>query len=141
MRARTLILALVASTLLAAIMHPPAEAQRGLGRGRGRQSEPAPKEQQTPKEELAPGEYSFDGLQVLEAINRGEGRQALAYYERTASEAEKQGNQLRAARALVACSGIVPVALAVLAATRRPSSRVAGRSSSTRAPRSRRNPI
>ncbi|HEY4912047.1 MAG TPA: tetratricopeptide repeat protein, partial [Methylomirabilota bacterium] len=106
MRARTLILALVASTLLAAIMHPPAEAQRGLGRGRGRQSEPAPKEQQTPKEELAPGEYSFDGLQVLEAINRGEGRQALAYYERTASEAEKQGNQLRAARALVAATTV-----------------------------------
>ena len=106
MRARTLILALVASTLLAAIMHPPAEAQRGLGRGRGRQPEPAPKEQQTPKEELAPGEYSFDGLQVLEAINRGEGRQALAYYERTALEAEKQGNQLRAARALVAATTV-----------------------------------
>src|SRR3984893_17271708 len=106
MRARTLILALVASTLLAAIMHPPAEAQRGLGRGRGRQPEPAPKEQQTHKEELAPGEYSFDGLQVLEAINRGEGRQALAYYERTASEAEKQGNQLRAGRAVVAATTV-----------------------------------
>src|SRR5438477_12720897 len=69
------------------------EAKRGLGRGRNRPPEQAPPE--TP----APGEYSLDGPQVIEAVNRGEGRQALAYYERTATQAEQEGNQVRAARA------------------------------------------
>ena len=36
---------------------------------------------------------------ALEAINRGEGSQALAYYERTGEQAGRDGNQVRAARA------------------------------------------
>jgi tetratricopeptide (TPR) repeat protein len=116
MRARVLALALVAVALALAALTPPAEAQRGLGRGRNRQPDaPAnqqrqggdqaqPSENQKPQEELGPGEYAFGGLQVLDAINRGEGPQALAYYEKAAQEAEQQGNTLRAARALVAAT-------------------------------------
>jgi CHAT domain-containing protein len=117
MRARVLAHALVVGALLVIAMSPPVEAQRGLGRGRGRQPEPAPpkeqtkdpqtnKDQQTPKEELGPGEYPFEGFLVLEAVNRGEGPQALAYYEKTAQEAERQGDQLRAARALGAAATV-----------------------------------
>ena len=114
MSARLLVQALVAGALLVVAMSPPVEAQRGLGKGRGRPSEPSPKEQQTqttkeqqiPKEELAPGEYPFEGFLVLEAVNRGEGPQALAYYEKTAQEALKQGDQLRAARALGAATTV-----------------------------------
>src|SRR5215467_9046799 len=40
----------------------------------------------------------------MDAINRGEGAQALAYYEKAAKEAEQQGNTLRAAHALVAAT-------------------------------------
>ncbi len=101
MRARPLVQALVAGALLVVAMSPPVEAQRGLGKGRG-----AGKEQQTPKEELGPGEYPFEGFLVLEAVNRGEGPQALAYYEKTAQEALKQGDQLRAARALGAATTV-----------------------------------
>ena len=103
--------ALLAVVLLLASAVAPAEAQRGLGRGRNRQPDSPPKEQQkdqqqstkpAPKEELGPGEYPLEGYLVMEAVNRGEGPQALAYYEKTALEAEQQGNTLRAARALVA---------------------------------------
>src|SRR5215475_4013562 len=116
MRARPLALALVALVLALAALVPSVEAQRGLGRGRNRQPEaPAkeqrqggdqgqPKESQKPQEELGAGEYGFGGLQVMDAINRGEGPQALAYYEKTAQEAEEQGNTLRAAHALVAAT-------------------------------------
>ena len=116
---RGLVWALMAVMLLLAATSP-ADAQRGLGRGRDRQADPQSKGQQkdqhqpaekqpgreppTPKEELGPGEYSFEGFQVMEAINRGEGRQALAYYEKAALEALQQGNTLRAARALVAAT-------------------------------------
>lgn len=112
MRARLLARGLVAAALLLVAMIPPVEAQRGLGRGRGRPPEPAPQDQQTTKDqatakdEPGPGEYSFEGFRVLEAINRGEGRQALAYYEKAAQEAEKQGDQLRAARALGAATTV-----------------------------------
>ncbi len=101
MRARLLVQALVAGALLVVAMSPPVEAQRGLGKGRG-----PGKEQQIPKEELGPGEYPFEGFLVLEAVNRGEGPQALAYYEKTAQEALKQGDQLRAARALGAATTV-----------------------------------
>ena len=106
---RGLVPLLMAVALLLSAAVSPADAQRGLGRGRGRQPDAPPKEQQkdqqqTGGEELGPGEYSFDGYQVMEAINRGEGRQALAYYEKVALEAEQQGNTLRAARALVAAT-------------------------------------
>ena len=86
---------------------PPAEAQRGNGgHGKNRNRQPAPQEQgkskddQSSKDELGPGEYPLDGPQALEAVNRGEGPQALAYYERSAAEAEQRGDQVRAARAL-----------------------------------------
>jgi hypothetical protein len=98
MRVARLVQALVAGTLLAVATSPPAEAQRGPGKGRGRQPAPAPTEQPTPKdqpagkdqappkEELGPGEYPDEGFLVREAVNRGEGPQALAYYEKTAQE-------------------------------------------------------
>ena len=86
---------------------PLAEAQRGNGgHGKNRNRQPAPQEQgkskddQSSKDELGLGEYPLDGPQALEAVNRGEGPQALAYYERSAAEAEQRGDQVRAARAL-----------------------------------------
>jgi tetratricopeptide (TPR) repeat protein len=91
MRMRPLVV-LVAGVMLAVVLAPPAEAQRGSGFGRGKQR-PAP------QEEPAPGEYALDGPHALEAIDRGEARQALAYYERTAEQDEQQGNHVRAARA------------------------------------------
>jgi CHAT domain-containing protein len=93
MRTRVLVHATLIGTLVALALVPPAEAQRGLGRGRNRAPE------QAPPEAPAPGEYALDGSLAIEAVNRGEGRQALAYYERTAIQAEEQGNQVRAARA------------------------------------------
>src|SRR5262249_48541554 len=106
---RGLVTVPIACTLLIAAAISPADAQGGLGRARNRHP-PQGQQQQTggespaSKEELGPGEYSFDGYQVVEAINRGEGRQALAYYEKVALEAEQQGNTLRAARALGAAT-------------------------------------
>jgi tetratricopeptide (TPR) repeat protein len=113
MRARLLLQALLAGAILVVALAPPAEAQGGQGiKGRGRGREPAqPKEQSQPKEpakpeELAPGEYSLDGPKALEAVNRGEGREALAYYEKTAAQSEQQGDQLRAARAWHAAAAV-----------------------------------
>jgi len=97
MNMRALVQALAAGVTLAVALTPSAEAQRGSGLGRGKQ-------QPAPQEETAPGEYALDGPHALEAIDCGEARQALAYYERTAAQAEQQGNQVRAARAWhVAC--------------------------------------
>ncbi len=84
---------LLAGALLLVTLASPADAQRGLGKRRPRPPE------QAPAAEPAPGEYALEGSQAIEAVNRGEGRQALAYYERAAAEAEKDGNQVRAARA------------------------------------------
>lgn len=97
-RTRVLVPALLAGVMLVVTLTPPAEAQRGLGKGKHR----AP-EQAAPAETTA-DEYPLDGPQALEAIDRGEGRQALAYYERAAAQAEQQGNQVRAARAWHAAS-------------------------------------
>jgi CHAT domain-containing protein len=116
MRGRLFVQALLAGTMVVVAVAPPADAQGGHGKGRNRQREPAqPKEQAPPKEsagpeELAPGEYPLDGSKALEAINRGEGRQALAYYERTAAQSEQQGDQVRAARAWHA-AGVVALRL------------------------------
>jgi len=107
MRAGVRILVALAGVAWLVALAPMAEAQRGSGRGRaGRPSEPAspaqppPKEAQpAPREALGPGEYSLDFGQVLEAVNRGEGPQALAYYERVAAEAEQRGDRIVAARA------------------------------------------
>jgi CHAT domain-containing protein len=90
-----LVVALAGTAVLLGLI-PTAEAQGrfGPGSGRGRAgpmpSQPAP---------AAPGEYGLDFDQALEAINRGEGRPALAYYERVAGEAEQHGDLLRAAAA------------------------------------------
>jgi len=97
MRARLFLQALLAGTMLVVALAPPADAQGGKGRGRGRE-QAQPKESVAP-EELAPGEFALDGPKALEAINRGEGGQALVYYERTAAQAEREGNHVRAARA------------------------------------------
>src|SRR5262249_48381116 len=72
----------------------------GQGRGRNRQPDPPTKQEKSAKPEVGPGQYSYDGPDVLEAINRGEGPQAMAYFERAAKEDEQQGNLLRAAREL-----------------------------------------
>src|SRR5712691_70026 len=85
--------------LLIVVVTATAGAQGGRG-GKGRHRAPEP----APTRESADDEYPLDGAQVLEAINRGEGPQALAYYERAAAQAEQQGNALRAARAWHAVS-------------------------------------
>jgi len=109
MRLRGLAQLVFVAALVTLCVTPPAEAQRGNGghgKNRHRQPAPAPQEEgrskddQSSKDALAPGEYPLDGPQALEAVNRGEGLQALAYYERTAAEAEQRGDQVRAARAL-----------------------------------------
>ena len=46
----------------------------------------------------------MDSDRVVEAVARGEGPQALAYFERVAAEAEQQGQHLIAARALQAAA-------------------------------------
>ncbi len=90
--ARILVQGLVVGAMLVVALAPPAEAQGGHGKGKNR-----PPERPAPQGELATGEYSLNGPDILEAINRGEGPQALAYFERAAKEAEQQGNLLRAA--------------------------------------------
>ena len=89
-------LALLIGALLIVALAPPAEAQRpggskgrhhGQGQGRATQEEPAA------------GEYALDGAAAIEALDRGEGPPALAYYERAGEDAAKDGNRARAARA------------------------------------------
>src|SRR2546427_9187644 len=99
MRARPFLQALLAGTVLVVALTPPAEAQGGQNRGRNRGREQAQPKEPAAAEQLAPGEYPIDGPKALEAVNRGEGRQALAYYERIAAQAEREGNQVRAGRA------------------------------------------
>jgi CHAT domain-containing protein len=96
---RRLVPILLSGLTLVAALTPPVEAQRGFGKGRHRSPE-----QGAPPAETAEGAYALDGPKALEAIGRGEGREALAYYERTAAEAEQQGDARRAARAWHAAS-------------------------------------
>jgi len=104
---RTLRASLVAGSavvLLLSSLAPPAAAQRGPGggggKGRNRQSDQTtPPEASSAAPSLAEGEYPLEGPLVLQIINRGQGPQALAYYERTAAQAEQQGNKVLAARA------------------------------------------
>jgi CHAT domain-containing protein len=89
--------AIAAASLVAWL--PAADAQRGMGRGQGnRGMGPQPGTGQQ-EEQLAPGEYALDGPRAMEAVSRGEGPQALAYYERVAAQAEASGGTVRAARA------------------------------------------
>jgi len=106
MRTGALLLAALAATAFLVAPVPMAAAQGSFGGARpgpggGRARRPAPPSQSGAPTEPAPrpDEYSLDFDQVLEAINRGEGRQALAYYERLAAHAEQQGNRALSARA------------------------------------------
>jgi len=93
----------LAALLLVLTVTTTAAAQGGRGgKGRPRTPEPA-----APAREQAADEYALDGSQVLELIDRGEGGSALAYYERTAAQAEQQGNALRAAQAWHAASMVL----------------------------------
>jgi len=89
----------VAVVLLVASLVAPAEAQRGPGggggKGRNRQGNQTTQDAPSTPE----GEFPLEGPLVLQVINRGQGPQALAYYERTAAQAEQQGDKARAARA------------------------------------------
>ena len=98
---RGLALAALIGVLVVTGVAPPADAQRGEGRGRGRARPPAVRE-----ETVGPGEYALDGATAIAAVNRGEGAQALAYYERAAGQAERDGNPVRAARALHAAAAV-----------------------------------
>jgi CHAT domain-containing protein len=101
-RSRVFFQGLLAGVILLVALAPPAAGQGGQGRGRNRQPDQPkseqPRQEKQAKPELAPGQYSPDGPDVLEAINRGEGPQAMAYFERAAKEDEQQGNLVRAAR-------------------------------------------
>ena len=88
MRPGTLVLAVLTAATILAGPASLVEAQRGRGRAAPPPSQLAP-----------PGEYSLEFEQVLEAINRGEGRRALAYYEGVAAQAEQQGDRRRAGQA------------------------------------------
>src|SRR3977135_750997 len=106
---RAFLQGLLSGVMLLVAVAAPAQAQGGLGKDKSRprkapQEEKAAPREQAPKEELAPGEYSLNGAEVIEAVNRDEGPQALAFFERAAKEAEQQGNLLRAARAWHAAS-------------------------------------
>src|SRR5262245_53313723 len=87
--------------LAIAVAGGPAEAQRGEGRGHGRQRQAVPREEPAP-----PGEYRLDGSAAIDAVNRGEGQAALAYYQRTAAQADREGDRLRAARAWHAAAAV-----------------------------------
>ena len=57
----------------------------------------------------APGDVKAYGLElpdILEALQRGEGREALTYYEREAANLERQGARLEAVRAYHAAAQI-----------------------------------
>jgi len=97
MRAASLVLVVLALALVVS----PAAAQKRRG-GAGHESNPSPLRQDgTTSTPTAEG-YGFSGPAVQEAFQRGEGRQALAAYERAAAEAERAGDAAAQARALAA---------------------------------------
>jgi CHAT domain-containing protein len=109
MRTGVLLLAPLAGLAFLVALTPMAAAPDSFGGARsepdgGGARRPGPPSRSAAPTEPGPGEYSLDFDQVLEAINRGEGRQALAYYERVAGDAEQQGNRALAARAYGAAS-------------------------------------
>ena len=86
----------LAVMLIAMVCAPPsAEAQRGRGgRGGGH-----PRGEQSDDRADSAGPYGFSTPRVLQAIERGEGPQALTAYEEAAAEAEKAGALGTAVRA------------------------------------------
>ena len=95
-RPRDLLAVLVFGLTLVIAVVPTVEAQRGLGRGRQRPPEPGGTSRDDP--------YGLDGPSALRAIVGGQGQEALAAYERTATDAEQHGETVRAARAWHAAS-------------------------------------
>jgi CHAT domain-containing protein len=85
---------LVLAVLTAATLVAGAASLAGAQHGRGRT---APRAYQ-----LQPGEYSLEFDRILDAVNRGEARQALAYYEGVAAQAEQRGDGKRAGQAAMA---------------------------------------
>src|SRR5262245_41104682 len=90
-------LGLIVATALLVISA--ADAQRGRGGERPRPGDGRSRQAQPPaREALGPGEYGTDTDAVLDAINRGEAKAALAYYEKKAARADEEGDQIVAAR-------------------------------------------
>jgi len=98
MRTRVIALALVLSMLVPTLAH----AQRGGGKGGagkgGAKSEgPSQRAQEEGPDSI--GKYGLHNIEVLQAVNDGDGPAALAVYEKGAAEAEKNGSLGTAARA------------------------------------------
>src|SRR6266542_3853281 len=82
------------------LLVPPAWAQRGRGGGGGRPGGGDRGGQRLPQSEWPRVEgYPLQLNEVVEVVERGEGRQALAVYQRTASAAAQAGDRLLEARA------------------------------------------
>jgi CHAT domain-containing protein len=84
MRTHTLVSILIIGVLLIVSPILPAEAQRGMGQGRGRPTEPA-----SPGKSPEAGTYSLNGPDIIDVVNRGDGPRALAYYERSQTTLSK----------------------------------------------------
>jgi len=100
-RAARLLLPVLTVTLLAPVVDHASAQRRGGGGGGGHH----PREARPQAEEAAPeapGGYGVSLVGVQQAFQRGEGRQALAAYERAAADAERGGDNVALARALAA---------------------------------------
>jgi CHAT domain-containing protein len=89
---------LVVSLALAVLPPSTAEAQRP-GRGNRGGSQPPPKVAPSDDGPDHAGPYGFNSPEVIQAVERGEGPQALQAYEAAAAEAEKAGALGTAVRA------------------------------------------
>ena len=94
--------ALAVGAVALIMLAPSAHAQRGAGMGRGE----GQLYRQGPTKQAGPGEYLLDFKEAIVAVDRGEGPQAMAYYERIAREAEQHGDQVRAAQAWLCASAV-----------------------------------
>ena len=87
----------LAIALLASVLAPSgADAQRGQ---RGGQSRPGTRPPPTDEGPDSAGPYGFKSPEVIQAVERGEGPQALKAYETAAADAEKDGALGTAVRA------------------------------------------
>src|SRR2546426_12583939 len=113
---RLLTLALLCSLTLASVT--PAAAQFGHRRGRPGPSPSTPSTPATPAEtppapgSAGPGDrrYGFTFFDARDAVERGEARPALAFYESAAADAEQRGARAEAGAAH-ACVAFVAVRL------------------------------
>ena len=113
---RRLTLALLCSLTLASVT--PAAAQFGHRRGRPGPSPSTPSTPATPAEtppapgSAGPGDgrYGFTFFDARDAVERGEARPALAFYESAAADAEQRGARAEAGSAY-ACAAFVAVRL------------------------------